>query len=267
MTESPESSALVDLVMAAAEHEESLNDECRLLLLSALSGDDDLQAQLVDGSVATRDASPGVPERDAAGAYLKSISVAGFRGIGPEARLDLHPAPGLVIVAGRNGSGKSTFSEAVETALTRTSYRWREKSSEWKAGWRNLHAPEPCRIRLELAEEGIGRTTVGVDWEPDANLDQGSFWVQRRGEQRDTSPDPLGWVRPMELYRPLLSYDELGGILEALRGEHDDRIGGLLDRQLDGVTFGRREPAEHVLSTGHTPGRAADADPYAEELP
>src|SRR5918994_3502169 len=117
---------LVDLVMAAADDDPTLDDDSRLLLLSVLTGDEELDAGLDSATRAS--ARPAVSDTDtsqAAGAYLKSIKVAGFRGIGPEARLDLHPAPGLVVVAGRNGSGKSTFSEAVEVALTRTSYRWR----------------------------------------------------------------------------------------------------------------------------------------------
>jgi hypothetical protein len=41
-----------------------------------------------------------------AGAFLKTISVRGFRGIGPEAHPRIRPGPGLTIVTGRKGSGK-----------------------------------------------------------------------------------------------------------------------------------------------------------------
>ena len=40
-------------------------------------------------------------------AYLAGISVEGFRGIGPRADLAVKPGPGLTVVSGRNGSGKS----------------------------------------------------------------------------------------------------------------------------------------------------------------
>ncbi|MFF7408163.1 hypothetical protein [Streptomyces lydicus] len=49
---------------------------------------------------------------------LRSITVAGWRGIGPRTTLELPPGPGLVVVAGPNGSGKSSFAEAAETRPT-----------------------------------------------------------------------------------------------------------------------------------------------------
>ena len=78
-------------------------------------------------------------ECTAGAGFLTSISVAGFRGIGSEARLDLYPAPGLMVVSGRNGSGKSSFAEALELALTGTSFRWYKKETLWAESWRNLH--------------------------------------------------------------------------------------------------------------------------------
>lgn len=217
---------MVDLVMSEAEDDPALDDDSRMVLLSVLTGDDEPEAELTGSRAPAPEHAPA--EGPAAGAYLKSISVAGFRGAGPEARLDLHPAPGVVVVAGRNGSGKSTFSEAVEVALTRTSYRWRAKNAPWQAGWRNLHVPDPSRIRVELAEEGVGVTTAGVDWAAEDKLHDGTFWVQRPGQRRDSAADPLGWVTPMELYRPLLSYDELGGILEASPSQLYDRLSTVL---------------------------------------
>jgi recombinational DNA repair ATPase RecF len=223
---------VVAQVMAAAEHVETFDDECRLLLLSAMTGDDELQAELTGSAVRPASGrSPEPPGKSPAGAYLKSVTVAGFRGIGPEARLDLHPAPGVVVVAGRNGSGKSSFSEAVEVALTRTSYRWEAKkgAGSWRTGWRNLNASDPCHIRVELAEEGVGTTTVAADLATATKEPrEGVFWVQQAGRQRDSSADPLGWARPLELFRPLLSYDELGGILESRPSELYEKLSTIL---------------------------------------
>lgn len=218
---------VVDLVMAAADGDPGLTEEAKLLLLAALTVDDDSEAEVPAGDrtdTSTEHAAGDAP----CAAYLKSITVAGFRGVGPEARLDLQPGPGVVVVAGRNGSGKSSFSEAVEVALTRTSYRWASKSAQWRAGWRNLHADDPCRIRVELAEEGGGTTALGADWADGDDLGDGTFWAQRPGEKRDTSVDPLGWATPLEHFRPLLSYDELGGILEARPSQLYDRLSTVL---------------------------------------
>ena len=51
-------------------------------------------------------------------AYLKEITVRSFRGIGPERTLKIDEGRGLTIVSGRNGSGKSSFAEAVELLFT-----------------------------------------------------------------------------------------------------------------------------------------------------
>jgi AAA domain len=100
----------------------------------------------------TKETSRGEP----VGAYLRSITVSGFRGIGPEVRIPLHPGPGLIVVAGRNGSGKSTIAEALEMALTGESYRWLNRTAVWTDSWRNLHGGATASIKVEIAEEGPG---------------------------------------------------------------------------------------------------------------
>jgi hypothetical protein len=67
--------------------------------------------------------------------------------IGPEATLDLTPDPGLTLVVGRNGSGKSSFAEGLELLLTGDTYRWSQRSKVWRDGWRNLHHPKAALIR------------------------------------------------------------------------------------------------------------------------
>lgn len=73
--------------------------------------------------------------------FLAAIHVEGFRGAGPPATLPLRPGPGLTLVTGRNGSGKSSFAEAAELTLTGDSRRWPGRTVVWRKGWRNLHSP------------------------------------------------------------------------------------------------------------------------------
>lgn len=67
------------------------------------------------------------PPTEPPGIYVSSISVEGFRGIGPSATLPLQPGPGLTLVVGRNGSGKSSFAEGLELLLTGHNLHWEGK--------------------------------------------------------------------------------------------------------------------------------------------
>ena len=69
--------------------------------------------------------------------YLRSLSVEGFRGVGSQQTLEVQPGPGLTVISGRNGSGKSSFAEAAELLIAGENARWSEKSVVWKDGWRN----------------------------------------------------------------------------------------------------------------------------------
>jgi hypothetical protein len=110
---------LAQWLLARADGDEALPEDAKLAVLAALDGDEELDEAL-DGTYSRPEAQgvEGDAETAPIAAFLKSISVAGFRGIGPEANVALHPVPGLVVIAGRNGSGKSSFAEALEVALT-----------------------------------------------------------------------------------------------------------------------------------------------------
>ncbi|WP_257225921.1 AAA family ATPase [Rhodococcus opacus] len=213
----PESEqSLVDLVLELADADDQLSEEVGLIVLAALEGEGSLSDAL-DSETAAANARARVESKstpDPIGAFLDSISVTGFRGIGPKTELALHPAPGLTIVSGRNGSGKSSFSEALEYAVTGTSYRWNKGSKQWRSGWRNIHHASPCEIRIRLAVERDQPTTIGIDWADDADLDAPKSWVQTAGQKRVNGTESLGWGSAVDLHRPILSYDELGGLLE-----------------------------------------------------
>src|SRR5487761_1495735 len=83
------------------------------LVVAALLGDIDLAAALNMDGYQRPAAQPDAAVGDAlAGTFLQSVTVEGFRGIGAETTLSLLPGPGLTLVVGRNGSGKSSFAEA-----------------------------------------------------------------------------------------------------------------------------------------------------------
>ena len=157
--------------------------------------------------------APGGPPATPRIAFLKAIAVEGFRGIGPKATLDLTPGPGLTLVVGRNGSGKSSFAEALELLLTGETYRWENRSKVWKDGWRNLHHPKAA-IAAEFALEGEkGTCTVAREWQDGPDLAAATTWAQVHGKPR-TGQEALGWDTPLAAYRPFLSYNELGSMLD-----------------------------------------------------
>ena len=154
--------ALRDVVLKRLDAAAGNDNEWRPLVLAALEGQGELQRQLDDGAaktatgttavaIATATAAAAAPPRIA---FLRSLTVEGFRGIGPKATLDLTPGPGLTLVVGRNGCGKSSFAEALELLLTGETYRWKDRSKVWKEGCRNLHH---ARTAIHAASRDRGR--------------------------------------------------------------------------------------------------------------
>ncbi|MFD3591926.1 AAA family ATPase [Nocardia sp. NPDC058640] len=162
------------------------------------------------------------------GVFLRSITVQGFRGIGPAATLRLNPGPGLTLVVGRNGSGKSSFAEAAEFALTGGNRRWDGRSIAWREGWRNLHEPEDTRIDVELLTAGEQpQLTVSTSWDANAELAQAQ-WMEQRGQESATSVDPRARRQQLDLYRPFLSYSELGALVDGKPSDLFDALHRLL---------------------------------------
>ncbi|WP_280456472.1 AAA family ATPase [Nocardia carnea] len=165
---------------------------------------------------------------DFSGLFLRAIRVEGFRGIGPEAVLEIPSGPGLTLVTGRNGSGKSSFAEAAELALTGANRRWDGRSAAWREGWRNLHRRGPVRIELELRADGPAPAlTIARSWADGEPL-AGGRWVQRRAGAAETAFPAGRWAPPMELYRPFLSYSELGALVDGKPSELFDALHQLL---------------------------------------
>ena len=221
---------LRDLVLKRLEADTKPEDEWSALVLAALEGEAELTKLLDDGKggvgrESREAAAEGHRQQPAAGnqnpaepqppriAFLRSISVEGFRGIGQKATLELTPGPGLTLVVGRNGSGKSSFAEALELLLTGDTYRWAQRTKVWRDGWRNLHHPKAA-LAADFALEGEkGACTVAREWPDGSELDAATTWAQVKGQPR-AGKEALGWQTPLEAYRPFLSYNELGSMLD-----------------------------------------------------
>ncbi|MER7457499.1 AAA family ATPase [Micromonospora sp. NPDC126480] len=194
--------------------DDNVPDEVIDLVLAAYVGDAALSGVLAGEPV-------DLPERDPTQRprpqplYLESITVAGFRGVGPQQSLRLQPHAGLTLVVGRNGSGKSSFAEAVELALTGDSARWADRNSVFKDGWRNLHHGSPCEIEVQLRAEGASKPIrVRRSWRDEhTDAAQGTGSVLADDGQRYTDTAELGWRKPLDAYRPFLTASDLGRLI------------------------------------------------------
>ncbi len=204
--------SIVDLVLERIERDK-LEKKVADYVLEALEGSLD---QFIDGE--SERESPERPAAESAApakAFLKRLSVTGFRGIGPQADMEVVPGPGLTLVVGANGTGKSSFAEGLEFLLTGENSRWKGRDREWQKGWRNLHSEEAPRLQAQFAVEGeSGPAAVSRRWLPNATEpDEDSTEVAIAGECREGLTD-LGWKSALDTHRPFLSYNQLSEVVE-----------------------------------------------------
>ncbi|WP_371797850.1 AAA family ATPase [Streptomyces albidoflavus] len=160
--------------------------------------------------------------------YIESVAVTRFRGIGPRAWLKLSPRPGVNLVVGRNGSGKSSIAEGIETAFTGVNMRWQGQHAMRSSNWRNLHdtggRPE---IEVKLAIEGdAGRSTLTRTWEGDGFGDSQAE-LKRPGYGR-AGLDQVDWKQDLQDFRPFLSYVDLDRMISGKPSEMYDAIATIL---------------------------------------
>ena len=246
---------LQDILRARLDEEEKLGEQARVMITAACRSDDALAAVLAGEEIPseTRTRPEAVDGRHPA--LLQSIRVEGFRGVGPAATLEISPGPGLTLVVGRNGSGKSSFAEALELLLTGDNSRWSTRSAIWKEGWRNLHHAD-ARIDAEFVLEGSkGKTSISRRWGPGAKLEDAETQVTVPGSEASTMDD-LGWAGAVEMHRPFLSYSELGSMLDSGPSALYDALSAILgleelvvaEARLKGAAKERRKQADEAKS-------------------
>ena len=243
-------SALTSHVRARVDADVELDVEPGLLVLAALEGDEALDRAL-SGDAGDRDAfstaDTDAGDVSASRAYLDTISVQGFRGIGAACDLRITPGAGFTLVVGRNGSGKSSFAEALELLLTGQNRRWEDRSAVWKGGWRNLHWSGPVAIAATLAVEGRRQPlAVRREWAADADLTAGADSVD--GVQGGDYRSALGWDEAIATYRPFLPYNELGSIPDYKPAELYDLMSAALG--LDALVDARQRLRARRLERG-----------------
>ncbi|MEV5347415.1 AAA family ATPase [Streptomyces achromogenes] len=160
--------------------------------------------------------------------FLESISVSGYRGIGRTARLPLSAKPGVTLVVGRNGSGKSSFAEGAETAFTgRTARLDKQRGEVWRRHWRNLHDGAEPKVEVRLALGGDARpSTLTCTW-PSNDVTAPEVEFKRPGHGRRPFKD-VGWERALHDYRPFLSYSDLDKVISGKPSELYDSIATIL---------------------------------------
>ncbi|MBJ7593842.1 MAG: AAA family ATPase [Candidatus Dormibacteraeota bacterium] len=193
------------------------------LVFAAFEGSDTLTAVL-SGATASAATKPRTTAPTLAGTFLTSIEVEGFRGIGPPVTLKLPPGPGLTLVVGRNGSGKSSLAEALEMLLTGANQRWVGRPRVWVEGWRNLHQ-QPPKITASFGVEGRPSTLKVTRTWPDAADVSGSVLTI---DGKKTTLAEKGWDEALRRYPPLLSHNELGRILEGKPTDLYDALASIL---------------------------------------
>jgi ABC-type transport system involved in cytochrome c biogenesis ATPase subunit len=210
--------SVYELLLDRLASDKKLSARARQLVLAAFDGEQRFAAVLGGERVDDRP-----PERSqvavAPPMFLSAIHVQGFRGIGPASTLALKPSAGLTVVTGGNGSGKSSFAEAAELVVTGDNKRWSAKENNqrlWRDGWRNLHGtPDGLAcVGVDLAIAGESEPiALRLTWPKGTDLDAGKLTRQRNGATREAVDSPL-WPDEVELYRPFLSYSELGALLD-----------------------------------------------------
>ena len=196
-----------------AVEEADVSGPSRLLVLLALAGDEEGICSLLAGNRVMPPERTLDSDQRSGEVFLESIRIEGFRGIGPQADLNLTPLPGLTVIVGRNGSGKSSFAEALEHLLTGQLQRLEDATGAFRGGLRHVGWSSDVKMEAKFAVAGLDgsvvRTRVLPVGEKETTLSQKPISV-RDGHGRQISD--LGWEEAAQTWRPVLSTSEIAGL-------------------------------------------------------
>ena len=161
--------------------------------------------------------------------FLQSLSVSGFRGVHEKVTLELQPSPGLTVVAGRNGSGKSSLAEAIDVVLTGASARWKDRSVTWRDSWQHLSGGGVA-ITAKFAVSSVpGGVVLDFSAKPGIKPEQAAPVAVTWPGLRSADLASCGWAEAIRQFRPVLSYNELGGLIEGSSAEQYRALSSVLD--------------------------------------
>ena len=75
--------------------------------------------------------------------------------------------------------------------------------------------------------EGDGVATAVQQWPADGDVENGTRTIQR-ASGKTAQFESLGWTRSLELYRPFLSYNELGAMFDEGPTALHDKLSAML---------------------------------------
>ena len=173
-----------------------------LIVLAAMEGEQALDGFLEKARTIAppqRSESSAAAASEPPGAYVASISVEGFRGVGPAATLALRPGPGLTLMASR----LAEFVQAVRTLVENAALEREKLEDVWRPIASAIEAWLPTARKAVAAKDTIKQIKSAEDW-----------WKETSASVRDERFAPIATkARSVWSQLRLQSNVDLGGVV------------------------------------------------------